>query len=146
MSRLNQMLSAQLLFRYGDTWAPWRSCGPIYGGGKEEEMELRSNEGINRLSGCSGDNDGCTRSLKATTTTGRTWGPHGDHKPDAISSLRSSPDADNLTLRYISGDQTATKIILRWLSSLGGSKKPKYKNSKSSLQFLVAFCFLITKI
>ena len=30
--------------------------------------------------------------------------------------------------------------------SLGGSKKPKYKNSKSSLQFLVAFCFLITKI
>ena len=29
---------------------------------------------------------------------------------------------------------------------LGGSKKPKYENSKSTLQFLVAFCFLITKI
>ena len=92
------------------------------------------------------DNTGINGSLEATTTTGRTWGPHGDHKPDGTISLRSSPDADNLTLRFISGDQTTNKIILRWLSSLGGSKKPKYKNSKSTLQFLVAFVFLITKI
>ena len=111
------MLSALFLFRYGDTWAPWRTCGAYAAGDKEEMLELGSNEGINRLSGCSGDNDGCTRSLKATTTTGRTWGPHGDHKPDAISSLRSSPDADNLTLRFISGDETSGKYILRWLSS-----------------------------
>ena len=80
-------------------------------------IELRSNEGINRLSGCSEDTTGLTGSLEATTTTRRTWGPHGSLTPDALSSLRSSPDADNLTLRFISGDQTAGKIILRWLSS-----------------------------
>ena len=80
-------------------------------------LGLSSNEGINRLSGCSLNTGGDTLSLKATTTTGRTWGPHGDHEPDAIASLRSSPDADNLTLRFISGDETASKIILRWLSS-----------------------------
>ena len=85
--------------------------------GKEEMLELRSDEGISRLSGCSNDTTGDTHSLEATTTTGRTWGPHGDHKPDATTSLRSSPDADNLTLRFISGDQTTNKKILRWLSS-----------------------------
>ena len=78
-------------------------------------IELGSNEGINRLSGYSLDSTGHTFSLEATTTTGRTWGPHGDHKPDDIASLRSSPD--NLTLRFISGDQTTNKYILRWLSS-----------------------------
>ena len=112
------MLSALFLFRYGDTWAPWRRCGDFAGVEKEEEMmELRSNEGINRLSGYSDDNDGHTRSLEATTTTRRTWGPHGIRRPDIIFSLRSSPDADNLTLRFISGDQTANKRILRWMSS-----------------------------
>ena len=111
------MLLALFMFRYGDTWAPWRRCGDIPSVGIEEEMMLRSNEGINRLSGCSVDNTGSTRSLEATTTTGRTWGPHGDHTPGGSSSLRSSPDADNLTLRFISGDQTTHKYILRWLSS-----------------------------
>ena len=110
------MLSALFLFRYGDTWAPWRECGPGVDD-KEEMIELRSNEGINRLSGCSEDDDGNTCSLEATTTTGKTWGPHGRHKPGGVVTLRSSPDADNLTLRFISGDQTAGKIILRWLSS-----------------------------
>ena len=110
------MLSALFMFRYGDTWAPWRRCSG-YVGGEEEMIELGSNEGINRLSGYSQDTTGDTYSLKATTTTGRTWGPHGDHKPDATTSLRSSPDADNLNLRFISGDQTTNKIILRWLSS-----------------------------
>ena len=80
-------------------------------------IELRSNEGINRLSGYSYDNDGLTRSLEATTTTGSTWGPHGSHRPGDYAFLRSSPDADNLTLRFISGDQTTDKILLRWLSS-----------------------------
>ena len=110
------MLPSLFLFRYGDTWAPWRRCG-FADGGEEEKIELRSNDGIKRLSGCSYDTTGNTRSLEATTTTGRTWGPHGNHKPDDLRSLRSSPDADNLTLRFISGDQTAGKIILRWLSS-----------------------------
>ena len=86
-------------------------------GGEEEMIELGSNEGINRLSGYSKDNIGNTRSLEATTTTGRTWGPHGDHNPFVgLTSRRSSPDADNLTLRFISGDQTTNKYILRWLS------------------------------
>ena len=112
------MLSALFLFRYGDTWAPWRRCGDFAGVEKEEEMmELRSNEGINRLSGCSREDTGSTISLEATTTTGRTWGPHGDHKPDATFTLRSSPDADNLNLRFISGDETTNKWMLRWLSS-----------------------------
>ena len=110
------MLSALFMFRYGDTWAPWRRCSN-HVGGEEEMMELGSNEGISRLSGCSEDDMGGTHSLEATTTTGRTWGPHGDHKPDLdTTSLRSSPDADNLTLRFISGDQTTDKYILRWLS------------------------------
>ena len=111
------MLSALFLFRYGDTWAPWRRCNDIVGG-EEERIELGSNEGINRLSGYSVDSTGNTWSLEATTTTGRTWGPHGMHIPDVgLNSLRSSPDADNLTLRFISGDQTTNKWILRWLSS-----------------------------
>ena len=80
-------------------------------------LRLSSNEWINRLSGHSQDTNSLTLSLRATTTTGRTWGPHGNHEPDGLRSLRSSPDADNLTLRFISGDQTTDKIILRWLSS-----------------------------
>ena len=78
-------------------------------------IELGSNEGINRLSGCSSDHNGSTLSLEATTTTERTWGPHGNHNPHNLTSLRSSPDADNLTLRFISGKQTTNKWILRWL-------------------------------
>ena len=112
------MLSALFMFRYGDTWAPWRWCGGGVVGGEEEMIELGSNEGINWLSGYSVDHNGSTNSLEATTTTGRTWGPHGDHIPDDVfSTLRSSPDADNLTLRFISGDETSGKYILRWLSS-----------------------------
>merc|ERR1712013_1310 len=115
----------QIRLRYGNTWAPWRRCSDIDDGGEEEIIELGSNEGINRLRGCSWAT-GNTRSLEATTTTGRTWGPHGSHKPDAILhldvdletlgifSLRPSPDANNLTLRFISGDQTAYKWILRF--------------------------------
>merc|ERR1712107_384282 len=100
--------------RYGDTWAPWRRCGGLVVGDKEEMPRLGSNEGINRLSGYSYDFNGITRSLEATTTTRRTWGPHGNHTPDGLVTLRSSPDADNLTLRFISGDQTTHKWILRF--------------------------------
>ena len=119
------MLSALFLFRYGDTWAPWRRCGDIalcsksYGVGvNEEKIELGSNEQINWLSGCSEDASGSTRSLVATTTIGRKWGQHGIHRPDDVfSTLRSSLQADNLTLRFISGDETANRWILRWRSS-----------------------------
>ena len=41
------------------------------------------------------------------------------------------------------------ELVLQHLynpSTLGGAKKPKYKSLKSTLQFMVAFCFLITKI
>ena len=111
------MLSALFMFRYGDSWAPWRRCS-YFDGGKINMLRLSSNEWINRLSGHSQDTNSLTLSLRATTTTGRTWGPHGDHTPVVgLSSLRSSPDADNLTLRFISGDQTTNKYILRWLSS-----------------------------
>ena len=76
-------------------------------------IELGSNEGIIRLSGRSEDHTGETVSFKATTTAG-TWGRGEIHGPDGFSSsLRSSPDADNLTLRFISGDQTMNKLILR---------------------------------
>ena len=82
--------------------------------GKEESLELntRINEGISQMSGCSFDANGRTLSLEASTTTGRSWGPHGDHTPDDGSSLRNSPDA-NLRLRFISGDQTDLNWILR---------------------------------
>ena len=111
------MLSALFLFRYGHIRAPRRECG--FGGGWHREMELRSNEGFNRLRGYSKDTDGNTLALGFTTTTRRTWdcepfAKHGYHRPEFIS-LRSSPDADNLTLRFISGDQTTNKYILRWL-------------------------------
>jgi len=109
------MLSALFLFRYGGTWAPWRRSGNFDDGGKEEKMELSSNEVINRLSGCSVVTSGDTSYLEATTTTGRTWAPHGGHEPaGGYTILRSSPDADNLNLRFISGDQTKNKIILRF--------------------------------
>ena len=54
-------------------------------------IELGSNEGTNRLSGCSEVHNGSTSSLKATTTTERTWGPHGDHNPDDLNTLLASP-------------------------------------------------------
>ena len=65
-----------------------------------------------RSSGVSVDSNGLTFSLAATTTAGRSWGPHGAHKPDIMRSLRKSLVA-NLRLRFISGDQTDSKWILR---------------------------------
>ena len=107
-----QMFSHLILFRYGDTWTPWRHCG-IYVGDREEMLELdpSSEEAISSLNGYSSNSNGWTRSLEASTTAGRSWGPHGDHIPnDGIRSLRKSPNAK---LRFLSGDQTANNYILR---------------------------------
>ena len=45
---------------------------------------------------------------------------------------------------FVLSDETYEMV--GWVWVVGGAKKPKYKNLKSTLQFLVAFCFLITKI
>ena len=113
--RFNILFS--FLFRYGDTWTPWRRCG-VGGDVKEEMLELdaSSEESISGITGYSYDHNGRTRSLGASTKAGRSWGPHGEHRPDRYNSLRNSPDA-NLRLRFLSGDQTVDKYILRWLPS-----------------------------
>lgn len=117
------MLSAPYMFRYGDTWAPWRTCSNLVGQ-REELLEIGINERISRLSGCSMDNDGDTPSLEASTRAERTWGPYGSHEPHGdFITLRPSPDADNLRLRFISGDETDGKYILRWLYSFMHSCK-----------------------
>ena len=110
-----QMFSDLFLFRYGDTWTPWRRCGDAAYVVQEEMLELEpsSEEAISSVSGYSVDSYGFTRSLLATTTAGRSWGPHGDHKPiEGISSLRNSPGG-KLKLRFLSGDQTSNAQILR---------------------------------
>ena len=106
-----QMFSHLILFRYGDTWTPWRQCG-YNDDGQEEMLELEpsSGEAISSLNGYSWDNNGFTGSLEASTTAGRSWGPHGDHSPYDGYSLRKSPNAK---LRFLSGDQTGGKWILR---------------------------------
>ena len=105
-----QMFSHLILFRYGDTWTPWRHCG-IYVGDREEMLELdpSSEEAISSLNGYSWDDDGHTWSLEASTTAGRSW-VHGDHTPLNGLSLRKSPNAK---LRFLSGDQTGDNYILR---------------------------------
>ena len=103
------------LFRYGDTWTPWQWCSSD-GAGREEmlELEASSEEAISSLSGYSVDYDGWTHSLLATTTAGRSWGPHGSHKPiEGYNCLRNSPAGGKLRLSFLSGDQTYDNYILR---------------------------------
>ena len=109
------MFSDLFLFRYGDTWTPWRQCSRDYDGDQEEMLELEpsSEEAISSVSGYSFDSDGFTRSLLTSTTAGRSWGPHGGHTPDeGWSSLRNSPGG-KLRLGFFSGDQTERNYILR---------------------------------
>ena len=80
------------------------------------ELDASSEESISWITGYSRDYNGETYSLGASTTAGRSWGPHGSHTPYGNTSLRNSPDA-NLRLRFLSGDQTDDKYILRWLPS-----------------------------
>ena len=108
-----QMFSDLFFFRYGDTWTPWRRCS-AYAADQEEMLELEpsSEEAISSVSGYSNDSTGLTFSLLATTTAGRSWGPHGDHTPYSNRSLRNSPGG-KLRLRFLSGDQTEGNYILR---------------------------------
>ena len=73
-------------------------------------MELSESEFITGIDGVSVDPDGWTNSLLAETSQGKTWGPHGDHKPASYESLRPSPRG-NITLAFISGDETDDKYI-----------------------------------
>lgn len=75
-------------------------------------MELSESEFITGIDGLSSDSSGGTYSLLAETSQGKTWGPHGDHKPMSVYSLRPSPRG-NIKLAFISGDETGDKWILR---------------------------------
>ena len=105
------------LLRYGDVWSDWCKTDNR-DAGREEILPLNQNEDIVAISGYSDYSHGSTASLQAETSAGRSWGPHGDHKPyeahKPYRSLRSSPATSNgLRLNHISGDQN--KYILRWL-------------------------------
>ena len=106
-----QMFSDLFLFRYGNAWTPWRRCSPSSGPEEMLELEASSEEAIGSMSGYSSESSGWTRSLLATTTAGRSWGPHGSHK-DWSGSLRNSPGG-KLRLCFLSGDQTEGNFILR---------------------------------
>ena len=110
--RCDSNVSDLFLFRYGDTWTPWRRCGPADASQEEMlELEPSSEEAISSVSGYSWDSAGRTDSLLASTTAGRGWGPHGNHKPnDSNRSLRNSPGGK---LLFLSGDQTRYNWILR---------------------------------
>ena len=104
------------LLRYGDVWTDWRRTS---GGDarNEETLQLEKNEEIVAISGYRDDDYGSTTSLQAESSAGRSWGPHGRHFSHGGYSLRSSPDASSngLRLNHLSGDQTESKYILRWL-------------------------------
>ena len=80
--------------------------------GGEETLELSEREFITSIDGTSVDRVGWTYSLLAETSQGKTWGPHGVHKPVSGWSLRPSPRG-NIKLAFISGDETERKWILR---------------------------------
>ena len=98
--------------RYDNEWSTWRSTSRD-APGKEETLELASDEEITSISGFSFNSDGDTRSLQAETSAGRSWGPHGWHEPIVgISSFRSSPaNRDGrLRLNHISGNEDAREL------------------------------------
>ena len=109
-----QRFSDLLLLRYGNNWTDWRRGGSDDGSQEEMlELDTTKEEAVTAVSGYSFDNDGDTYSLLATTTAGRSWGPHGEHKPyEGFTSLRNSPGG-KLRLRFLSGDQTEDNLILR---------------------------------
>ena len=75
-------------------------------------MELSESESITSIDGVSTDDGGRTLSLLAETSQGKTWGPHGEHKPGPGESLRPSPRG-NIKLAFISGDETEDRYIIR---------------------------------
>ena len=98
--------------RYGENWAEKHQLIGLDDGGEEETLELSESESITSIEGVSYDDGGFTYSLLAETSQGKTWGPHGDHKPGSGYSLRPSPRG-NIKLAFISGDETSGKYILR---------------------------------
>ena len=98
--RFNNLFS--FLFRYGDTWTPWRLMQNQYNNSVEKTLELdaSSREAINWITGYSANDDGNGRTyfLRGSTTAGRsfqhpTWkAMFGKH--DGGKSPRNSPDAE----------------------------------------------------
>ena len=94
----------------------WRRTGYGTGSSQEETLELAANEDIAHISGYYYDDDGWTLSLHVETSTGRRW-EQGDHFASSGRSLRSSPPSrsSGLRLKYISGNESVGKFIVRWL-------------------------------
>ena len=100
-------------FRYGETWAEqFREINYRDDVGGEETLDLRANESITSINGCSRDGDGWTYSLLAETTTGTSWGPVGYHRPYNNSSLRPSPRG-KIKLAFISGREERGNYCVR---------------------------------
>ena len=100
-------------FRYGETWAEqFRIVSYYDDGGGEETLDLRATESITSINGYSGDISGTTYSLLAETTTGTSWGPVGDHRPNSYISLRPSPRG-KIKLAFISGREEESNYCVR---------------------------------
>ena len=95
-----------------DVWTDWRTTGYGAADKEEETLDLATGEDITSISGRSDDYDGSTYSLQAETSSGRQWGPYGNHS----GSLRlSPPTSSGLKLHHLSGDQSRGSWIIRWL-------------------------------
>jgi len=93
-----------------DVWTDWRTTGYGAADKEEETLDLATGEDITSISGCSDDYDGSTYSLQAETSSGRQWGPYGNHS----GSLRlSPPTSSGLKLHHLSGDQSRGSWIIR---------------------------------
>ena len=89
------------------------------------ELDASSEEAISGITGYS-VSSAITGSLGASTTAGRSWGPHGHMDtdttnemndgtweiPNNVGNVRNSPDA-KLRLRFLSGVQTHLNYTLR---------------------------------
>ena len=97
-------------------WTDWRPTIDHDDAGEEKNLELATGEDITSISGYNYDNDGYTYSLQAeTSSSGRQWGPFGQHFGNSNISLRSSPPTSSgLRLHHLSGDQSYAIMILRW--------------------------------
>ena len=99
-------------------WSTWHETSSLSASlDQEETLELAANEDIAHISGYSWDKYGDTYSLHVETSTGRRW-EQGYHVGVDGTSLRSSPPSrsSGLRLKYISGNESEDKIMVRWLS------------------------------
>ena len=109
---MKNIFNSCFFFRYGETWAEKHKVDGNNDDGGEETLELSEREFITGIDGLSDDKFGGILSLLAETSHGKTWGPHGFHKPASDTSLRPSPRG-NIKLAFISGDDTEYEWILR---------------------------------